>query len=55
MVAAVGRYAEEVRGGSFPGPAHAYAIDDDELAEFRRHVDDDALTSAKAWEWEPLS
>ncbi len=55
MVAAVGRYAEEVRGGSFPGPEHAYAIDDSELAEFRRHVDDEALASAKSWEWEPLS
>jgi len=55
MVAAVGRYADEVRGGSFPGPEHAYAIDDGELAEFRRHVDDEALASAKAWEWEPLT
>ena len=55
MVDAVGRYADEVRAGSFPGPEHVYAIDEDELAEFRRHVDDEALASAKAWEWEPLS
>lgn len=55
MTAAVGRYGEEVRGGSFPGPEHAYAIDDEELAEFRHYVDDEALASAKAWEWEPLS
>jgi 3-methyl-2-oxobutanoate hydroxymethyltransferase len=55
MTAAVGRYAEEVRGGSFPGPEHAYAIDEEELADFHRHVDDNALASAKAWEWEPLS
>jgi len=55
MVAAVGHYAEEVRGGSFPGPEHVYAIDEEELAEFRRHVDDQALASAKSWEWEPLS
>ena len=55
MVGAVGRYSDEVRGGSFPGPEHIYAIDDEELAEFRRHVDDEALASAKAWEWEPLS
>ena len=55
MVAAVGRYAAEVRGGSFPGPEHAYAIDEEELADFRRHVDDHTtLASAKAWEWEPL-
>lgn len=55
MVEAVGRYASEVRGGSFPGPEHAYAIDEEELADFRRHVDDRALVSAKAWEWEPLA
>jgi 3-methyl-2-oxobutanoate hydroxymethyltransferase len=55
MTAAVGRYADEVRGGSFPGPEHAYAIDEEELADFHRHVDDNALASAKAWEWEPLS
>jgi 3-methyl-2-oxobutanoate hydroxymethyltransferase len=55
MVDAVGRYADEVRGGSFPGPEHVYAIDDEELADFRRHVDDRALASAKAWEWEPLT
>jgi 3-methyl-2-oxobutanoate hydroxymethyltransferase len=55
MVAAVGRYSDEVRGGSFPGPEHAYAIDEEELADFHRHVDDDVLASAKAWEWEPLS
>ncbi len=54
MVAAVSRYAEEVRGGSFPGPEHSYAIDAEELDDFRRHVDDRALASAKAWEWEPL-
>jgi 3-methyl-2-oxobutanoate hydroxymethyltransferase len=54
MVEAVGRYADEVRGGSFPGPEHAYAIDEEELADFHRHVDDRALASAKAWEWEPL-
>jgi 3-methyl-2-oxobutanoate hydroxymethyltransferase len=55
MTAAVGRYGEEVRAGTFPGPEHAYAIEDEELAEFRRHVDSEALASAKAWEWEPLS
>jgi 3-methyl-2-oxobutanoate hydroxymethyltransferase len=55
MTEAVGRYADEVRGGSFPGPEHVYAIEDEELAEFRRYVDDGALASAKSWEWEPLS
>jgi 3-methyl-2-oxobutanoate hydroxymethyltransferase len=55
MVAAVSRYADEVRAASFPGPEHAYAIEEEELAEFRRYVDDEALASAKSWEWEPLS
>src|ERR1700744_5795610 len=54
MVAAVGRYADEVRGGSFPGPEHAYAIDEEELADFHRQGDDHtALASVKAGEGEP--
>jgi 3-methyl-2-oxobutanoate hydroxymethyltransferase len=41
MVAGVAEYASEVRTGAFPGPEHAYSIDDAELAEFRAglHVD----------------
>jgi len=35
MVAGVAEYAEEVRSGTFPGPEHAYSIDDEELARFR--------------------
>jgi 3-methyl-2-oxobutanoate hydroxymethyltransferase len=35
MVAGVAEYASEVRGGVFPGPEHAYSIDDDELEQFR--------------------
>jgi 3-methyl-2-oxobutanoate hydroxymethyltransferase len=35
MVAGVAEYAAEVRGGVFPGPEHAYSIDDDELEHFR--------------------
>ncbi len=34
MVAGVAEYAAEVRGGRFPGPEHAYSIDDDELERF---------------------
>lgn len=55
MVAAVGAYDEEVRAGKFPGPEHSYAIDEAELARFRDYIDQESLTSAKAWEWEPLS
>ena len=34
MIAGVAAYASEVRSGSFPGPEHAYSIDDDELRAF---------------------
>src|SRR5438477_4442372 len=34
MVAGVAAYASEVRRGSFPGPEHAYSIDEDELGAF---------------------
>ena len=44
---AVGRYGDEVRGGSLPRPEHVYAIDDEELADFRRYVDEESLASAK--------
>jgi 3-methyl-2-oxobutanoate hydroxymethyltransferase len=35
MVAGVAEYAEDVRGGAFPGSEHTYTIDDEELARFR--------------------
>jgi 3-methyl-2-oxobutanoate hydroxymethyltransferase len=35
MVAGVAEYAAEVRAGTFPGPEHAYSIDDAELLQFR--------------------
>jgi 3-methyl-2-oxobutanoate hydroxymethyltransferase len=40
MVAGVAQYADEVRSGAFPAPEHTYSIDDDELAAFRRELDD---------------
>ncbi len=54
MVEAVGRYGDEVRAGAFPAPEHAYSVDPEELSEFHRYLDQESLTSAKAWEWEPL-
>ncbi len=54
MVAALGAYGEEVRGGSFPGPEHGYAVDPEELAEFRRHLDQENLVLNGDWDWEPL-
>jgi 3-methyl-2-oxobutanoate hydroxymethyltransferase len=35
MVAGVTEYATEVRRGRFPGPEHAYSIDEEELERFR--------------------
>jgi 3-methyl-2-oxobutanoate hydroxymethyltransferase len=39
MVAGAAEYAEEVRGGTFPGPEHCYSIDDDELKRFLADLD----------------
>jgi 3-methyl-2-oxobutanoate hydroxymethyltransferase len=36
MIAAVGRYAGEVRDREFPGPEHVYSIDEQELEEFKQ-------------------
>jgi 3-methyl-2-oxobutanoate hydroxymethyltransferase len=54
MVAALGRYGEEVRARSFPGPEHSYAVEPEELAEFRRYLDQESLVSEGDWSWEPL-
>ena len=40
MIAGVAAYAAEVRSGSFPGPEHAYSIDDDELRAFEAGLDE---------------
>jgi 3-methyl-2-oxobutanoate hydroxymethyltransferase len=54
MVAALGRYGEEVRGRSFPAPEHGYAVDPEELSEFRRYLDQESLAANSDWDWEPL-
>jgi 3-methyl-2-oxobutanoate hydroxymethyltransferase len=54
MVGGVGRYVKEVRAGRFPEPDHVYGVEPAELAEFRRYLDQESITSSKAWEWEPL-
>jgi 3-methyl-2-oxobutanoate hydroxymethyltransferase len=38
MVAGVAEYAAEVRAGSFPGPEHAYSIDEQELSGLRSRL-----------------
>ena len=46
---------QTVSGDNFYQLKLRYGVDEEELADFRRHVDDRALASAKAWEWEPLA
>ena len=48
------QYAEEVRSRHFPEPDHVYGIEPAELEELRRYLDQESLTSQKAWDWEPL-
>jgi len=54
MVGGVHSYIDEVRSSHFPEPDHVYGVEPAELAEFRRYLDQESLTSAKAWDWEPL-
>ena len=51
MIRGVGDYAREVREGSFPGPEHTYAVDRDELAAFRRYLDQESLASTFTGDW----
>lgn len=54
MVGGVGRFVGEVRSGRFPEADHVYGVEPAELAEFRRYLDQESLTSQRAWDWEPL-
>jgi 3-methyl-2-oxobutanoate hydroxymethyltransferase len=54
MVDGVRRYVDEVRSRHFPEPDHVYSVEPAELDEFRRYLEQESLTSAKAWDWEPL-
>jgi len=54
MVDGMKRYVNEVRTAHFPEPDHVYGIEPAELAEFRRYLEQESLSSAKAWDWEPL-
>jgi 3-methyl-2-oxobutanoate hydroxymethyltransferase len=54
MVHGVRDFADEVRSRHFPEPDHVYSVEPAELAELRRYLDQESLTSAKAWDWEPL-
>ena len=51
MVRGVAAYADEVRSGAFPGPEHIYSVEPAELAEFRRYLDQEALSPDADWDW----
>jgi 3-methyl-2-oxobutanoate hydroxymethyltransferase len=54
MVDGVRRYVDEVRSHRFPEPEHMYGIEPAELSAFRSYLEQESLSSAKAWDWEPL-
>jgi hypothetical protein len=54
MVAGMNRYVAEVRSRHFREPDHVYGVELAELAVLKRYLDQESLTSAKAWDWEPL-
>src|SRR6478752_5047925 len=54
MVNGVTQYVDEVRSSHFPEPDHVYGVEPAELDELRRYLDQESLTSQKAWDWEPL-
>jgi hypothetical protein len=39
MIAALRRFANEVREGDYPGAEHEYGIEDGELAKLRRSLE----------------
>jgi 3-methyl-2-oxobutanoate hydroxymethyltransferase len=50
MVGGVRRYADEVRSKRFPRDEHTYAIEPEELENFRRYLNQESL-AASAWDW----
>src|SRR5215467_1795913 len=49
MVDGMRRYVDEVRTAHFPEPDHVYSIEPAELTVLRHYLDQESLTSAKAW------
>jgi 3-methyl-2-oxobutanoate hydroxymethyltransferase len=54
MVDGLSDYATEVRSGAFPGPEHVYSVEPSELGELKRYLEQESLSSASSWDWEPL-
>jgi 3-methyl-2-oxobutanoate hydroxymethyltransferase len=51
MIAGVRAYADDVRARRFPDTEHAYSVEPEELAEFKRYLDQDSLAGVSAWDW----
>ena len=51
MIRGVADFAAEVREASFPAPEHSYTVDPDELAAFRRYLDEDGPASTFTGDW----
>lgn len=52
MVEGVEAYATDVRAGRFPDEEHSYSISPEELAEFRRYLEEESLAGTDTpWDW----
>jgi 3-methyl-2-oxobutanoate hydroxymethyltransferase len=51
MIGGVSAYAEEVRAGQFPAKEHTYAIEPDQLAEFKSWLDQESVVAQTPWDW----
>jgi len=52
MLKGVSAYAADVRSRSFPDEEHSYSISPEELAEFRRYLEEESLAGTDTpWDW----
>ena len=52
MVQGVRAYADDVRSKAFPDEEHSYSISPEELAEFKRYLDEESLAGTNTpWDW----
>jgi 3-methyl-2-oxobutanoate hydroxymethyltransferase len=51
MVAGVRAYADEVRSRHFPDAEHVYSVDEGEVAELKRQLDEQESLAESAWDW----
>jgi len=52
MVKGVSAYAADVRAGRFPDEEHSYSISPEELADFRRYLEEESLAGTDTpWDW----